>query len=116
MLQLRQDRAPSILLQKNPKETTDKKHDEENLRTSSSNKSSRSNKSKINKFKKSMKRFFTTVEDKIEELEDKYSELTSSDNEYSDLDSRFQLYNNLVEPQKGFQIFQIDSNNRDQTP
>ena len=62
-----------------------------------------------------MKKSFMALEEKIFELENKYSDLTISDSEDINGDSHFQLHNNAMEPHKGFQIFQTDSNNRDQT-
>ena len=87
-----------------------------NSRTSRSSKSIRSNMSEINKLKKAMKKSFTTLEDKIDELENEDSDLTSSDSQDSDGDSYFQFHKNFMEPQKGFQMFQIERNNRYHTP
>ena len=84
--------------------------------TSRSIKSSRSNKSDINNLKKATKNSFTTLEEKIVELENEDSDITSSDSENSDGNSHFQFHKNVMEPQKGFQMFQTERNNRDQTP
>ena len=63
-----------------------------------------------------MKKSFTTLEEKIDELENNDSNLTSSDSEDSNGDSYFQFHNNITEPQKGFQMFNTERNNRYQTP
>ena len=100
----------------NSKETPDKKQDEEDSRTIRSSKSRRSNKSDINKLKNAMKNSFMALEEKIVELENEEYDLTIPDSEDSDEDSHFQFHKNVVEPQKGFQIFQIDRNNCNHTP
>ena len=69
--------------QRNSKENPNKNQDEKNSRTSRSIKSSSSNKSDINKLNKVIKKYSTTLEDKIGELENEDSDLTSSDSEDS---------------------------------
>ena len=60
-----------------------------------------------------MTKSFTTLEYQIYELENEDSYLTSSDSEDSDGYFNFNLHNNVMEPQKGFQMFQAESNNHD---
>ena len=89
MLKLRQDRAPSILFQKNSKETLDTKQDDKNPITSRSSKYIRLNRCEINNLNKEMKKSFTTLENRIDETENEDSDLTSSDSEDSDGDYNF---------------------------
>ena len=63
-----------------------------------------------------MQKSFTTLEEKTEELEDKDYNLIRSDREDSYGDSHFKFYNNVMEPHKGFQMSQTESNNRDHNP
>ena len=63
-----------------------------------------------------MKNSFTTLEEKINEMENKDSNLTSSDSEDNYGDSHSRFHNNVMEPHKGFQMSQTESNNRDHNP
>ena len=63
-----------------------------------------------------MKNSFKTINKKIEEPEDEDSDLTNSDSEDINGYSHFRFHNNVMEPHKGFQMSQTDSNNHYQTP
>ena len=63
-----------------------------------------------------MKNSFRTLGNKIYEVENEESNPTRSDSEDIDGDSHFQFHNNVVEPQKGFQMFKTERNNRNHTP
>ena len=63
-----------------------------------------------------MKNSFKTINKKIEEPEDEDSDLTNSDSEDINGYSHFRFHNNVMEPHKGFQMFQTERNNRDQNP
>ena len=63
-----------------------------------------------------MKNSFRTLGNKIYEVENEESNPTRSDSEDIDGDSHFQFHNNVVEPQKGFQMFHTERNNCNQTP
>ena len=77
------------------------------MRTNRSRKSRRLKKSEINNLKKAMQKFFTILEEKIDELENEDSNLTRSDSEDSDGYSHFKFHKNFMEPQKRFQMLQI---------